>query len=142
MEIICKIYLNNYLSRFSSLLPGGLKILILNGSGLQIQTNGTAWSILGVEVGNGSILVQYIAARRIENPYTQWVWIANPDQRYDTNIRRVGWVGMEHPPDREIQREVTVNGGSAIVCIPSLLLFLSSNTPLRKYHWSVNSPLL
>jgi len=27
---------------------------------------------------------------RIENPYTQWVWIANPDQRY----------GMEHPPGR------------------------------------------
>ena len=26
---------------------------------------------------------------RIENPYTQWVWIANPDQRHDTNIR---WV--------------------------------------------------
>ena len=48
MEIICKIYLNNYLSRFSSLLL------------------------------------------RIENPYTQWVWIANPDQRHDTNIR---WVG-------------------------------------------------
>ena len=27
---------------------------------------------------------------RIENPYTQWVWIANPDQRH----------GMEHPLDR------------------------------------------
>jgi hypothetical protein len=26
---------------FSTLLPGGLKILILNGPGLQIQTNGT-----------------------------------------------------------------------------------------------------
>ena len=27
---------------------------------------------------------------RIEKPYTQWVRIANPDQRHDTNIR---WVG-------------------------------------------------
>jgi hypothetical protein len=29
-------------------------------------------------------------AWRIENPYTQWAWIANPDQRHDTNIRGVG----------------------------------------------------
>jgi len=28
----------------------------------------------------------------IENPYTQWVWIANPDQRH----------GVEHPQGREI----------------------------------------
>ena len=28
---------------------------------------------------------------RIENPYTQWVWIANPDQRH----------GTEHPRGRE-----------------------------------------
>jgi hypothetical protein len=28
---------------------------------------------------------------RIENPYTQWVWIANPDQRR----------GVEHPPGRD-----------------------------------------
>jgi hypothetical protein len=27
---------------------------------------------------------------RIENPYTQWAWIANPDQRHSTNICRVG----------------------------------------------------
>jgi len=40
MEIICKIYLSNYLSYFSTFLL------------------------------------------RIENPYTQWVWIANPDQRH------------------------------------------------------------
>ena len=31
--------------RFSTLLPGGLQILILNGSGLQIQTSGTVWNI-------------------------------------------------------------------------------------------------
>ena len=48
MEIICKIYLSNYLSYFSTFLL------------------------------------------RIENPYTQWVWIANPDQRHD----------MEHPLGR------------------------------------------
>ena len=56
MEIICKIYLSNYLSYFSTFLL------------------------------------------RIENPYTQWVWIANPDQRYGTNIRGVG---CEHPRGRE-----------------------------------------
>jgi hypothetical protein len=28
---------------------------------------------------------------RIKNPYTQWVWIANPDQRY----------GTEHPLGRK-----------------------------------------
>ena len=53
----------------------GLKILIHNGSGLQIQTNGVGWvgtNIRGVEVGNGMV----------------------------SNIRQVRWVGMEHPPDR------------------------------------------
>ena len=32
----------------------------------------------------------------MENPYTQWVWIANPDQRHGTNIRRVGTIPIEH----------------------------------------------
>ena len=32
-----------------------------------------------------------ILSLRIENPYAQWVWVANPDQRY----------GMEHPLDRD-----------------------------------------
>lgn len=27
---------------------------------------------------------------RIANPYAQWVWIANPDQRQGMNIRGVG----------------------------------------------------
>ena len=51
-------------------------------------------------------------AWRIANPYTQWVWIANPDQRHDTNIRGVGIqtnrsrtsagseARHEHPPGR------------------------------------------
>ena len=34
---------------------------------------------------------------RIENPYTQWVWIANPDQRHGTE-HLLGRVGRnEHP---------------------------------------------
>jgi|GEM_PF-4468708 hypothetical protein len=55
MEIICKIYLNNYLFWFSSLLPGGLKILILNGSGLQIQTSG----MTRTSAGSGALINQY-----------------------------------------------------------------------------------
>ena len=38
---------------------------------------------------------------RIENPYTQWVWIANPDQRHGVeHPRGRGWErhGVEHPP--------------------------------------------
>ena len=37
---------------------------------------------------------------RIENPYTQWVWIANPDQRHGTE-HLLGRVGRnEHPRGR------------------------------------------
>jgi hypothetical protein len=44
---------------------------------------------------------------RIANPYSQWVWIANPDQRHGLNIRRVGYLSRwetarhEHPPGRD-----------------------------------------
>jgi len=39
---------------------------------------------------------------RIENPYTQWVWIANPDQRHVAEHPR-GRVGRnEHPRGRGI----------------------------------------
>ena len=34
---------------------------------------------------------------RIENPYTQWVWIANPDQRH----------AAEHPLGREVGKPET-----------------------------------
>ncbi len=43
------------------------------------------------KISLSNYLFQYIVARRIENPYTQWVWIANPDQRH----------GTEHPLGRE-----------------------------------------
>ena len=61
---------------FSSLLPGGLKILILNGSGLQIQTSGTAPNIRGV---------------------------GNPDQRHvaEHPLGRSQRHGMEHPIGRK-----------------------------------------
>ncbi len=37
---------------------------------------------------------------RIENPYTQWVWIANPDQRHAAE-HPLGRVGRnEHPRGR------------------------------------------
>jgi hypothetical protein len=68
------VLLPHALFRFSSLLPGGLKILILNGSGLQIQTNCTAWN-----------------KRRV----------GNPDQRHDTNIRQVGSYGLDQRGDNE-----------------------------------------
>ena len=35
-------------------------------------------------------------SQRMANPYTQWVWIANPDQRY----------GMEPPLDRDGQEKI------------------------------------
>ena len=38
---------------------------------------------------------------RIANPYTQWVWIANPDQRHADEHPR-GRVN-EHPPGRDIR---------------------------------------
>ena len=40
---------------------------------------------------------------RIENPYTQWVWIANPDQRHAAEhlLSRSQRHGMEHPLGRE-----------------------------------------
>ena len=39
----------------------------------------------------------------IENPYTQWVWIANPDQRHAAEhlLGRSQRHGMEHPLGRE-----------------------------------------
>ena len=66
MEIICKIYLSNYLSYFSTFLL------------------------------------------RIENPYTQWVWIANPDQRR----------GVENPLGRE-GPTVRISAGSDICKVGS-----------------------
>ena len=134
----------------------GLKILILNGSGLQIQTSGTQpnirgvgmsyWHHVRVPTGTRPCITRYKRTRssqcrdkttnrpasrqgrdtkrikpihqkrdekvgillprvpfwhstlllRIEKPYTQWVWIANPDQRYDTNIRWVGKSNWRH----------------------------------------------
>ena len=44
---------------------------------------------------------------RIENPYTQWAWIANPDQRHGTE-HLLGRVGRnEHPRGRENNKEDT-----------------------------------
>ena len=95
--------------RFSTLLSGGLKILILNGSGLQIQTSGTVSNIRGVEVGNGMVSnIRWVEV----NPYTQWVWIANPDQRYGMeHPRGRGWErhGVEHPPG-QVGRDGTSAG--------------------------------
>ena len=96
MEIICKIYLNNYLSRFSSLLPGGLKILILNGPDLQIQTNGTAPNIRWVGTSTRSVTTPGRAppTERHEHPLGR---VANPDQRRGVEHPRGR---VEHPPSR------------------------------------------
>jgi hypothetical protein len=55
---------------FSSLLPGGLKILILNGSGLQIQTNGMTRTSAGsvflataIKIGHSKVLLELVMHR-------------------------------------------------------------------------------
>ena len=68
----------------------GLQILILRGSGLQIQTNVKVQYINGVDCKSLYSMGLDCKSRptskfstlmwRITNPYTQWVWIANPDQ--------------------------------------------------------------
>jgi hypothetical protein len=59
------VLLPHALFRFSTLLPGGLKILILNGPGLQIQTSGTARTSAGsgflataIKIGHSKVLLE------------------------------------------------------------------------------------
>ena len=106
----------------------GLKILILNGSGLQIQTSGTTRTSAGSEghqcsvnirwvgrcgcfIATCAISGQFIAARRIENPYTQWVWITNPDQLHAAEHPR-GRVFpcWEHPRGRSNGTQPNISG--------------------------------
>ena len=89
MEIICKIYLSNYLSYFSTFLL------------------------------------------RIENPYTQWVWIANPDQRHADEHPR-GRVN-EHPPGRVINSLDSRNSCSKVINRSPLYLTLITAIMLMIY---------
>ncbi len=116
MEIICKIYLSNYLSYFSTFLlrianPYTQWVWIANPDqrhdmehplgrvGRNEHPRGRDIRQIGTSVRSGKSGFLLLHALfwfstllfRIENPYTQWVWIANPDQRY----------GMEHPLGRE-----------------------------------------
>ena len=110
--------------RFSTLLPGGLKILILNGSGLQIQTNGTTWNIS--RVGGAESNIRWVESGTPNGTARTSaglgsMGLVNPSQQ----SKKFSQVDISHNKNQNMFRKKTTTNIQQDTAIDQLHVFLS-----------------